>query len=124
MKAQVINSFGKSSVFTMVDMPIPEIKAGHLLIKVHATSVNPIDCKVRSGDVSAIAPLFPAILHGDVAGTVEAVGDGVADHRNPRKVQRHTITSANVVGLHELDSEVRSRAHAPGHEQRIECAHF
>ena len=77
MKAQVIHSFGAPSVFTMVDLPIPEVKPGHVLVKVHATSLNPIDCKVRSGAVSAIAPKFPAILHGDVAGTVESVGDGV-----------------------------------------------
>lgn len=77
MKAQIINAFGDPSVFTMVDLPIPELKAGHVLIKVCATSVNPIDCKVRSGAVPGIAPQFPAILHGDVAGVVEAVGEGV-----------------------------------------------
>ena len=77
MKAQVINSFGDPSVFTMIDVPIPEIIPGHILIKVHATSVNPIDCKVRSGAAASIAPDFPAILHGDVAGIVESIGDGV-----------------------------------------------
>lgn len=81
MKAQVIKSFGDPSVFTMVDVPIPEIKPGHLLIKVHATSVNPIDYKIRSGAVAAIAPAFPAILHGDVAGIVEAVGEGVTQFK-------------------------------------------
>lgn len=77
MKAQAINAFGDPSVFTMMDLPIPEVKPGHVLIKIHATSVNPIDCKVRSGAVSAIAPEFPAILHGDIAGIVESVGEGI-----------------------------------------------
>ncbi|MBX3710014.1 MAG: zinc-dependent alcohol dehydrogenase family protein [Gammaproteobacteria bacterium] len=77
MKAQVIHAFGDPSVFTMIDLPIPKLKPGHVLIKVHATSANPIDCKVRSGAISEIAPEFPAILHGDVSGTIEAVGDGV-----------------------------------------------
>lgn len=81
MKAQVINSFGSPSVFTMMDIPTPEVKPGHLLIKVYATSVNPIDCKVRSGAVPAIAPEFPAILHGDVAGVVEKVGEGVTQFK-------------------------------------------
>ncbi|MFN8788064.1 MAG: alcohol dehydrogenase catalytic domain-containing protein, partial [Neisseriaceae bacterium] len=81
MKAQVINSFGDPSVFTLADMPIPEVIPGHVLIKVHATSVNPIDYKVRSGAVAAIAPEFPAILHGDVAGTVEAIGDSVVNFK-------------------------------------------
>lgn len=77
MKAQVINAFGAPSVFEIADLPTPALKPGHVLIKVQATSINPIDCKVRSGAVSAIAPEFPAILHGDVAGVVEAVGEGV-----------------------------------------------
>lgn len=77
MKAQIINAFGDPSVFSMIELPLPTLKPGHVLIKVHATSVNPIDCKVRSGAVSGIAPLFPAILHGDVSGTIEAVGEGV-----------------------------------------------
>ncbi len=86
MKAQIIHSFGDSSVFTMVDIPIPETKPGHVLIKVHATSVNPIDCKVRSGAVKAIAPEFPAILHGDVAGVVESVGKGVTQFKEGDEV--------------------------------------
>jgi NADPH2:quinone reductase len=77
MKAQIINAFGEPSVFTMVDLSIPEIKPGHLLIKVYASSVNPIDCKVRSGAVSSVAPEFPAILQGDVAGVVEAIGEDI-----------------------------------------------
>ena len=81
MKAKVINAFGDSSLFTMVNIPKPEIKPGHLLVKVQATSVNPIDCKVRSGVVAAMSPKFPAILHGDVAGTVEKVGEGVSEFK-------------------------------------------
>lgn len=86
MKAQIINSFGKPTVFTLMDVPVPEIKPGHVLIKVHATSVNPIDCKVRSGAVAAIAPEFPAILHGDVAGTVEIVGEDVSQFKKGDEV--------------------------------------
>ncbi len=36
--------------------------------------MNPVDYKIRSGALSDISPEFPAILHGDVAGTIEAVG--------------------------------------------------
>jgi len=76
MKAQVIQSFGNPSVFQIQDIPTPEVIPGHVLIEVKATSVNPIDTKVRSGFVSAVAPEFPAVLHGDVAGIVRAVGEG------------------------------------------------
>ena len=78
MKAQVIQSFGQPSVFETLDVPnIKHIRANHVLIRVAASSVNPVDCKIRSGAVAEIAPAFPAILHGDVAGVVEAVGEAV-----------------------------------------------
>lgn len=65
--------------FLTEDIPKPEIEPGFLLIKVHATCVNQIDCKIRKGEVPSIAPEFPAVLHSDVAGTVEEVGEGVKD---------------------------------------------
>ncbi|HDV4625448.1 TPA: quinone oxidoreductase, partial [Bacillus anthracis] len=68
MKAQIIHSFGDSSVFQLEEVSKPKLLPGHVLIDVKATSVNPIDTKMRSGAVSAVAPEFPAILHGDVAG--------------------------------------------------------
>ncbi|SRR5579883_233275 len=73
MKAEVIKKFGDPAVFELTDIAKPVIKPGHVLIKVCATSVNPIDCKIRSGAVSAIAPEFPAVLHGDVAGVIDQV---------------------------------------------------
>lgn len=61
----------------VVDLPIPEVIPHHVLIRVLATSVNPVDYKIRSGIVPDIAPDFPAVLHGDVAGIIEKVGEGV-----------------------------------------------
>lgn len=81
MKAQLIKKFGDPSVFELSDISKPPIKAGHVLVKVHATSVNQIDCKIRSGAVSAIAPEFPAILHGDVAGIVDTVSSDVKNFK-------------------------------------------
>lgn len=77
MKAQLIKKFGDTTVFELSDIPKPALKEGHVLIKVHATSVNQIDCKIRGGVVTAIAPDFPAVLHGDVAGVIEAVSPDV-----------------------------------------------
>lgn len=77
MKAQIIKKFGDPSVFELVDISTPDIEPGHVLVKVAATSVNQIDCKIRNGLVSAIAPDFPAILHGDFAGTVAAAASDV-----------------------------------------------
>ncbi|MCZ0875557.1 zinc-dependent alcohol dehydrogenase family protein [Peribacillus sp. AS_2] len=77
MKAQIIQSFGDPSVFQLEEVSKPELKPGHVLIQVKASSVNPIDTKVRAGAVPAVSPEFPAVLHGDVAGLVSAVGEGV-----------------------------------------------
>ena len=81
MKAQIISQFGDPTVFKLMDIPKPMIKSGHVLIKVAATSVNQIDCKIRSGAVPAIAPDFPAILHGDVAGIVDAIASDVTQFK-------------------------------------------
>ena len=71
MKAIVIHKFGSPEEFEIAEIAQPRPEAGEVLIKVAATSVNPIDTKIRSGVVAAVAPDFPAVLHGDVAGVVE-----------------------------------------------------
>lgn len=77
MKAMLIKAFGDSSVFTPADLPKPDLKKGHVLIRVEASSVNPVDYKIRRYGPPTIAPDLPAVLHGDVAGVIEAVGKGV-----------------------------------------------
>lgn len=81
MLAQVIYKTGGPEVFQSVHLPIPNLTNGQVLIKVAATSVNQIDCKIRSGAVAGIGPDFPAILHGDVAGVVEAAAADVTSLR-------------------------------------------
>lgn len=81
MKSQVIQTFGEPSVFQYKEISKPELKPGYVLIQVKATSVNPIDTKVRAGAVPTVAPEFPAVLHGDLAGLVSAVGEGVTEFK-------------------------------------------
>ncbi len=80
MRAQLIREFGSSAVFETADFPTPELKPGYVLIEVRASSVNPVDYKVRRSG-PPIAPQLPAVLHADVAGVVRAVGEGVASFR-------------------------------------------
>jgi len=77
MEAMVIRQFGDPGVFENANVARPQVYPGQVLIKVAATSVNPVDCKIRQGKLAAIAPEFPAVLHGDVAGVIEEVGEGV-----------------------------------------------
>jgi len=79
MKAMVLNTYGDSDLFEVAEIAKPAVKAGHILVKVEATSINTIDTKIRSmgEDLAPISPPLPAVLGMDFAGTVEAVGEGV-----------------------------------------------
>ncbi|WP_026286756.1 zinc-dependent alcohol dehydrogenase family protein [Gilvimarinus chinensis] len=78
MKAMTLNEYGSSKHFTASEVAKPQVKAGQVLVKIAATSVNPVDYKIRSaGEDLPFAPALPAILGMDFAGTVEAVGEGV-----------------------------------------------
>lgn len=85
MKAMVIRSTGGPEVFEQAELPVPEPGPGQVLVKVRATSVNPIDCKVRSGAVKILPP-FPAVLHGDVSGVIARVGTEVYHFREGDEV--------------------------------------
>ncbi|MEK4748710.1 zinc-dependent alcohol dehydrogenase family protein [Niallia sp. FSL W8-0177] len=77
MKAMIIEAFGDSTVFKLKEIETLDLLPDQVRIKVKATSVNPIDLKVRGGAVPGVSPAFPAILHGDVAGVIEEVGEAV-----------------------------------------------
>jgi hypothetical protein len=74
----VIRDFGGTEVFEQREVPKPVPKPTQVLVKVLATSINPLDYQTRRGDYKADVQL-PAILGSDVSGVVEAVGDAVAD---------------------------------------------
>lgn len=76
MKAIVLNSFGGPDAFELRDVPKPVPGAGQVLVRVHATSINPLDYQVRRGDYPDLVQL-PAITGHDVSGVVEAIGPGV-----------------------------------------------
>lgn len=81
MKAMVIDRFGPPEAFREAELEVPKLKAGYVHVKVYASSVNPIETKIRSGLVPAITPAFPAVLNGDFSGVVAEVGEGVTDFK-------------------------------------------
>lgn len=76
MKAMILNTFGGPEAFALREVPKPVPGAGQVLVRVHATSINPLDFQVRRGDYQDYVPL-PAITGHDVSGVVEEVGAGV-----------------------------------------------
>ncbi|MGB7344115.1 MAG: zinc-dependent alcohol dehydrogenase family protein [Pirellulaceae bacterium] len=81
MKAMLINAYGENATFESADVAKPEVKAGHVLVKIAASSVNTVDTMIRNmGKDLPLSPDTPAILGMDFAGTVEAVGEGVKEY--------------------------------------------
>ncbi|MGR5066631.1 zinc-dependent alcohol dehydrogenase family protein [Photobacterium sp. DNB22_13_2] len=76
MKAMIIKSLGDANVFQLAERDKPKAQAGHVVVEVKATSVNPLDTMLRSVDTPWSENL-PEILHGDVAGIIVEVGEGV-----------------------------------------------
>jgi NADPH:quinone reductase-like Zn-dependent oxidoreductase len=76
MRAIVQNSVGGPEVLGVSEHPTPRPGPGQVLVRVKAAGVNPVDVAVRAG----FYPLLgepPFIIGWDIAGTVEALGDGV-----------------------------------------------
>jgi NADPH2:quinone reductase len=76
MKAMVIRDFGGPERLELADVPRPSPGPGQILVAVKATSVNPVDTKIRRAGAWARVPM-PAILGYDAAGVVAELGTGV-----------------------------------------------
>ncbi|GLV64341.1 oxidoreductase [Bacillus mycoides] len=80
MKAIIIDQYGSVEKLQERQVPKPVIKCNEVLIRIHATSVNPVDWKIRKGELQEkLLFSFPIILGLDVAGVIEEVGEDV-DH--------------------------------------------
>jgi len=78
MKAVVLHEYGGPEKLKVEDVPDPVAGPGEVLVRVAASSVNPIDFKLRGGSYREYFPLqLPAILGRDISGTVRAIGSGV-----------------------------------------------
>ena len=77
MKAVVVHEYGGPEVLKFEDYPDPVPGPGEVLVRVAATSVNPIDYKRRAGLTKDFYPLqFPGLIGVDIAGTVIKIGPG------------------------------------------------
>jgi NADPH:quinone reductase-like Zn-dependent oxidoreductase len=86
MKAVRLHGYGGADQLRYEDVAMPEPGADEVLVKLAATSINPIDWKIRSGAAKDRMPVtFPAILGRDLAGTVVKAGANV---RNPNPGQK------------------------------------
>jgi NADPH:quinone reductase-like Zn-dependent oxidoreductase len=78
MKAAVYDEFGSADVLKVREVDDPPVGPDTVLVRTRATSVNPVDWKVREGYLKGSYPChFPIITGWDLAGVVEAVGPAV-----------------------------------------------
>jgi NADPH2:quinone reductase len=84
MKAYVVDQV--QGAFREVDLPCPVPGPGQVLVRVHASGVNPLDTKIRAGKAAHARQPLPAVLGLDVAGEVVDVGPGVSTFRRGEAV--------------------------------------
>ncbi len=82
MKAAYLTSYGQPGSLQYGEMPEPVIQKDSLLVQVKAVSINPVDWKVRKGDLRLIqGSKFPRIIGADFAGIVKEVAPGIDDFK-------------------------------------------
>lgn len=94
MQAILLSAFGTAGQLHLTDLPVPTPGPGQVLIKVESASVNYADIVRRRNDPYPVPTTLPAVLGGEVAGTIAAVGAEVA----------HLAPGARVFALTPSDS--------------------
>ncbi len=106
MKAVVLQAYGDADQLRYEDSDQPEVGAGEVLVRVRATSINPIDWKVRSGAAKDRFPVdFPGILGRDLAGEVVSADPAVSGFEPGMRVMglangtfaEYTVAKADVL---------------------------
>lgn len=80
MKAAILTGYRKNGCdLVLRDVPVPEVSAQEVLVKVHTAGVNPLDNMIIHGEVKMIVPYrFPLVMGNELVGTIEKVGAGVS----------------------------------------------
>jgi NADPH:quinone reductase len=76
MQVAEVTAHGPPEVLRLAERPDPSAAAGEVLVRIRAANVNPTDVAVRSGDHPR-SPVPPFVPGWDLAGVVDAVGEGV-----------------------------------------------
>jgi len=75
MEAYIVEELGGK--FRKTDLPRPALRPNHVLVKIKASGVNPLDTKIRAGKAAHAKQPLPSVLGLDMAGIVEEVASGV-----------------------------------------------
>ena len=82
MRAIRFHAYGPPEVLQVEQILVPTLRPNDVLVEVHATAVNPIDCKIRAGLQRAVVRIgLPWTLGLDLSGVVTALGSAVRRFR-------------------------------------------
>jgi len=95
MKAIRVHEFGGPEVLRRKEVPMPEVGAGQVLIRMHAVGVNPVETYIRSGTYARL-PELPYTPGNDGAGVIEQVGSDV----NEFKAGDRVYTAGSISGTY------------------------
>ena len=124
MKAAIFKQFGSANELKILSVPKPQPKPHQILVRVCATSINPIDYQTRRGDYKDLVKL-PAIIGVDISGVVEAVGEAVTNFQIGDEVYyspRLFGESGSYAEYHVADEDIV--AHKPANISHLEAACF
>jgi NADPH:quinone reductase-like Zn-dependent oxidoreductase len=87
MKAIVYQKFGNTDVLQTVEEPIPSVQSDQVLVKIKAVSINPLDWKIRKGEMKLMSgSKFPKHIGVDFAGIIEDTGAAVTNLKKGEEV--------------------------------------
>lgn len=115
MKAYSISKYSKTEKLQLIDIPEPTIGENEILVEIHATSINQLDNKLKSGEFKLLLPYkFPLILGHDLAGVVTKVGAKVnrfkiGDEVFARPADFHIGTFAEYIAVNENDVALKPK---------------
>ncbi|MDT0222980.1 NADP-dependent oxidoreductase [Gordonia sp. AC31] len=129
MRAITYDRFGGPDVLELTDLPTPKVGPDSVLVRVRASSVNPVDWKVREGYLAEIMDtVFPVVPGWDVAGVVEQVGLDTPEFQVGDEVfgyVRKDVVGGEVAGgtfAEFVAAPVRTLAHKPSNWSFEEAA--
>lgn len=115
MKAYSISKYSKVEKLQLIDVAEPNIKENEVLVEIHASGLNVLDSKIKSGEFKLILPYkFPLILGHDVAGVITQIGKNVkqfkvGDEVYSRPSDFQIGTFAEFIAINEKDLALKPK---------------
>jgi NADPH:quinone reductase-like Zn-dependent oxidoreductase len=120
MRAVVIHEYGGPEVLKLEERPEPQARDTEILVEVHATSVNPVDTKVRQN--SSAQRTLPLILGFDVSGVVVRCGSRVTQWKPGDEVFATPNLFRNGAKAEYVAIDARSAARKPANVDHATAA--